>query len=155
MKKVFLSMLIIMFILTGCNNKEEKEKAEYLQMKSNLLEHKKFSNAEDINCDIIVKIDRSNEEKIVYNVILSNPKEDMKNIKAIVVHNYYTEDIFPTIGLFNKTSELLKKDSDKTIKLKGTIDTTDDIDKLDLQLKILIKYANESGQEKDIYYKTT
>jgi hypothetical protein len=144
-----------MFILTGCNNKEEKEKAEYLQMKSNLLEHKKFSNAEGINCDIIVKIDRSNEEKIVYNVILSNPKEDMKNIKAIVVHNYYTEDIFPTIGLFNKTSELLKKDSDKTIKLKGTIDTTDDIDKLDLQLKILIKYTNESGQEKDIYYKTT
>lgn len=155
MKKIFLSMIVILLFLTGCNNKEEIEKSEYLQMKSDLLEHKEFIDGKNLDCDITVKVDRLTDEKVVYNVILSNAKEDMKNIKMIVVHNYYTEDVFPTIGLFNKTSELFKDKPDKTIELKGTIDTTDDIDKLDLKLKILIKYTNGNNEKKDIYYKTT
>ena len=79
----------------------------------------------------------------------------MNNIKAIVVHNYYTEDVFPSIGLFDDELDL-KKDNDKQkIVLKGKIETSEDISNINLKLKILIEYINNEGKKKDIYYKTT
>lgn len=158
MKKIFFISCVIMSLalLTGCNNKEENEKSEYLAMKSSLIENKKYTKNEDINCDITVNIDRLNTEEVSYSVTLSNPKEDMRDIDAIVVHNYYTEDIFPTIGLFDKSVDLLKDNGEhEEVKLKGVIETSDDIDNLELELKILIKYTNPDGEEKDIYYKVT
>lgn len=155
MKKISLLIIISLFLITGCNNQEENEKSEYLAMKSKLLETSSYTKQENIPCDITVNIDRVDDEKVSYNVILSNPKEDMRKIKAIVVHNYYNEDIFPTIGLFNKTTNLFTSDKEKQLKLKGTIDTTTDIDSLNLELKVFIKYTNQDGKEKDIYYKTT
>lgn len=158
MKKVFLLIIVLLAILTGCKNKEEDEKSEYLAMKSNLLETKEFTDSKDITCDITFNLDRIDEEKISYSVILKNPKENMKNIKAIVVHNYYTEEVFPTIGLFDKTTDLLINSQDKNkekIELVGNIETTNDIDNLNLELKILIEYTTDFGEKKDIYYKTT
>ena len=154
MKKVFLIMLLMLVFVTGCDNKEEEDKNEYLDMKSKLLEQTKFSLADDLNLDIVVNVDRETEEKINYEVILSNPKEDMKNIKAIVVHNYYTEDKFLTIGVFDKTKDLLRGSGEEIV-LKDSIDTTNDIEKLELELKIMIKYTNDKDEKKTIYYKTT
>ena len=153
MKRIFLIMTL-MLVLTGCNNKEEKDKNEYLDMKSKLLEHTKFLSEDDLTLDIVINVDRETEEKINYEVVLSKPKENMKDIKAIVVHNYYTENKFITIGIFDKTKDLLK-DSDEKIVLKDTIDTTDDIKELELELKFMIKYTNDNGEKKTIYYKTT
>lgn len=161
MKKILLILLISLSFLTGCENKEEDEKSEYLAMKSSLLENEEYTGSEKIICDIVVDVERLDEEKIEYNVSLSNPKENMKDIKAIVVHNYYTEEVFPTIGLFDKTTDLYvnsEEDNDEienNINLSGTIKTTADIDKLDLELKVLVEYVDESGEKKDIYYKTT
>ena len=153
MKRIFLIMTLVI-IITGCNNKEEKDKNEYLDMKSKLLEHTKFLSEDDLTLDIVINVDRETVEKINYEVVLSKPKENMKDIKAIVVHNYYTENKFITIGIFDKTKDLLK-DSDEKIVLKDTIDTTDDIKELELELKFMIKYTNDNGEKKTIYYKTT
>lgn len=172
MKKILLILLVSFTFLTGCENKEEEEKNEYLAMKSNLLETKKYTNLEEIMCDIIVDINRLDEEQVEYSVSLTNPKENMRNVKVIVVHNYYTEEIFPTIGLFDKTIDLyinsnkeeqtnlennnsITTEEENVIKLTGIIKTTNDIDNLNLELKILIEYTNEFGDIKDIYYKTT
>lgn len=155
MKKVFLVALLSAILLTGCDNKEETEKNEYLAMKSDLLEVKNYASSQELACDITINVDRKDEEKVSYEVILSNPKENMNNIKAIVVHNYYTEEVFPSIGLFNKVDNLKTNDKEKEIKLTGTIDTTNDIDNLDLELKVLIKYLDDNNEEKEIYYKTT
>ena len=158
MRRTFFLIIILLFLLTGCKNKEEDEKSEYLTMKSDLLAHEKFNNASDVVCDITFSLDRLDEERVAYSVVLNNPKENMNDIKAIVVHNYYTEEVFPTVGLFNKSVDLLvnSQDSkDNSVKLVGNIETTDDIANLDLELKILIKYKNNSGEVKDIYYKTT
>lgn len=156
MKRIFLVILLLLTLLTGCDNKEETEKNEYLAMKSDLLEVKKYTKSEDLNCDIVINVNRKNEEKISYDVVISNPKENMNNVKVIVVHNYYTEEVFPSIGLFDKTTSLKVGDGeDSQIKLSGTIETTNDIANLDLELKILIKYIDDNKQEKDIYYKTT
>lgn len=158
MKKTLLLIVLLLFVLTGCKNEEESEKSEYLAMKSDLLAKEEFTDVSDIVCDITFSLDRLDEEKVTYSVILNNPKENMNDIKAIVVHNYYTEEVFPTIGLFDKSTDLLvngQNDKDSSVELTGNIETTNDIDNLDLELKILIEYKTDSGEVKDIYYKTT
>lgn len=154
MKKIFLVLFLSILLFTGCENKEENEKSDYLDMKSQLLSHKEFISLEELTCDIVVNIDRKDEEKVIYEVVLSKPKENMNNIKAVLVHNYYTEDVFPTIGLFDDTKSLLV-DSQNNITLKGSIKTDKDIDNLNLMLKLLIRYTTDDGIKKDIYYKTT
>lgn len=156
MKKTLLLLVLLLIILSGCKNKEEDEKSEYLAMKSELLENEEFTNSEDINCDITFTLDRVDDEKIFYSVVLKNPKENMNDIKAIVVHNYYTEEIFPTVGLFDKKASLIvDSPNESELELSGTIETTDDIDDIDLELKVFIEYIDDSGNTKDIYYKTT
>ena len=150
MKKIFLVLFLSILLFTGCENKEENEKNDYLDMKSQLLSHKEFISLEELTCDIVVNIDRKNEEKVIYEVVLSKPKENMNNIKAVLVHNYYTEDVFPTIGLFDDTKSLLV-DSQNNITLKGSIKTDKDIDNLNLMLKLLIRYTTDDGIKKDIY----
>lgn len=156
MRRTLLLLVLLLIILSGCKNKEEDEKSEYLAMKSELLENEEFTNSEDINCDITFTLDRVDDEKIFYSVVLKNPKENMNDIKAIVVHNYYTEEIFPTVGLFDKkVSLIVDSPNESELELSGTIETTDDIDDIDLELKVFIEYIDDSGNTKDIYYKTT
>ena len=66
MKKTLLLLVLLLIILSGCKNKEEDEKSEYLAMKSELLENEEFTNSEDINCDITFTLDRVDDEKIFY-----------------------------------------------------------------------------------------
>ncbi len=139
-------------MFTGCNNEKEDVKEEYLKMKSQLLDIEDFS--DEVNCDISVSIDRIDEEKVSYKVVISNPKENMNSVKAILIHNYYTEELFSSVGLFDDTVNI-RSNSDDNLELSGDIKTNNDIDNLNLVLKLYIKYLDDSGVEKDIYYKAT
>ena len=154
MKKLFFGFLFIIFILCGCENAEEELKNEYLSMKSKLLNVSEFTSLDDIKFDISVSIDRVDVEKISYKVIINNAQEDMNNIQAILVHNYYVEDVFPSVGLFDEELNL-KCNTDDEVVLSGDIKTDKDIDNLNLVLKLYIRYVDNNGNEKDIYYKTT
>ena len=155
MKKIHILALIILLILTGCENNEENIKNEYIAMKNQTFDDKNYQN-EAIPVEIITTIERIDEEAINYKVTIKNPQENMHDIKAMVVHNYYNEDVFPSIGVFDEPKNLLI-DDDKTTELvlKDTIKTTKNISKLDLELKIWIEYTDDNGEKKDIYYKTT
>jgi hypothetical protein len=154
--KRFVIFLFILFIITGCSSDttDQEEKSDYLAWKSELVEQDNFSSNEELNCDITVSVGRVSDDVISYTTFLSNPGEDMHSIKMMVVHNYFTEDVFPTIGIFDDTKELLE-DDDNNITLVGYIDTTQDIQKLNLELRIWIEYTDNDGNIKDIYYKTT
>lgn len=154
MKKFYILVFISLVIFTGCENKKEELKNEYLTMKSDLLKSNSFSSSDELPCDIEVNIDRVDEEIVSYEVDVHNCRENMNNVKAILVHNYYTEDIFPSLGLFDEPINLVKEDNNSFI-LKGDIKTNNDIDNLDLVLKLYIKYLDDNGIEKDIYYKAT
>ena len=155
MKKVSIIFFLCLFLLVGCENKEEESKNEYLAMKSNLLKEKKYTDIENLPLDITVKIDREDEELVKYKVILNNPKENMNNIKAMAIHNYYSEELFPSVGLFDKEQTLLTTDENKSIELEDTIKTTKNISKIDLELKVWIEYITDEGDKEEIYYKTT
>jgi len=153
MKKRIL-LVLLLFVLVGCSTKEEVEKNEYIAIKSELLEEDTYTLDEELPLDIVVNIDRMDEEEVDYRVIFSNPDEDMYDIEAMVVHNYYNEDLFPTLGLFDDKGELLV-DSNDTIELKDTIKTNKNLSSIDLELKIYIKYKDKYDEKKEIYYKTT
>ena len=152
MKKVYI-LLVSLILMTGCENEEEAIKNEYIAMKNQTFDNENYVNAE-LPVDIVTTVERIDEEAINYKVNISNPKENMNEVKILLVHNFYNEDIFPSIGVFDEPRELLVNSEEKLI-LKDTIKTTKNISKLNLELKILIEYIDDSGEKKDIYYKTT
>ena len=153
MKKIVV--LIFILFLTGCTeDKFTLEKNEYLVFKEKLLEQKKFTNKEDLVVDLNFSADRINAEEISYRVIIDNPKENMHDIKAIVLHNNFTDSIFPSVGIFDKSISLtLDNDEVKGITLTGYINSTKDIK--DLELRLYLEYKNDLNEFKTIYYKTT
>ena len=156
MLKKLITILLIFILMTGCKQEtmDQEEKNEYLAYKSDLVDRTEFSKNDDLPCDITISMDRFNDESVSYTTVISNPKENMNDIKMMIVHNYFTEEVFPTIGVFDKGRSLTISDT-SNITLVGYIDTTKDIKKLDLELKIWIEYKTEDGEVKDIYYKTT
>jgi len=153
MKKFLL--IIIIILLTGCTNKEETTKNEYIAMKNNLIKEEINIDKENLPLDVITEIDRLNEEEIIYKVILKNPKENMHNIKIMLIHNQYSEEIFPSVGVFDEKKELLKEAKDNKIELTGKLKTIENISKMNFQIKLLIQYINDLDEKKEIYYKTT
>lgn len=156
MLKKIITILLIFIFMTGCKQEttDQEEKSEYLAYKSDLVDREEFSENDNLPCDITISIDRVNDESVSYTTIISNAKENMNDIKMMIVHNYFTEEVFPTIGVFDKGRSLTASDT-SNITLVGYIDTTKDIKKLNLELKIWIEYTTEDGEVKDIYYKTT
>lgn len=155
MKKELLLLIISVFLISGCENKEEAMKNEYIAMKTETLNDKNYTK-DELPVDIVTTINRVTEEEVEYKTTIANPKENMHNVKVLLVHNYYNEDRFPSIGLFDKPEELLTDSAEEVeLVLKDTIQTTTNISKLNLELKLLIEYTNDLGEKKDIYYKTT
>lgn len=155
MKKVLIFFLLSLFLLTGCENKEEDSKNQYLSLKNKIMEKEDYTKIENLPIDITTKIDRQDEEKVRYKVVLDNPKENMKNMKVIVVHNYYTENLFPTIGIFDKTKELSTNTEKNKVELEDVIETTKNLSDISLELKVWVEYTNDLGETKDFLYKTT
>ena len=157
MKKIIILLLFSLSFITGCETKEEITKKEYIAMKNDAFNETNYKK-EELPFDIVTTINRVDEEEVNYQTKINNPKENMHNIKVLLVHNYYSEDIFPTIGVFDEPKELLLNnynDNNNEIILQDTIKTTTNLSKLNLELKMLIEYTNDLGEKKDIYYKTT
>ena len=155
MKKIYILLLFSLVFISGCENKEEAIKNEYIAMKNETFDEKNYTE-EELPVDIITTVERIDGEAVNYKTTITNPKENMHDVKILLVHNYYNEDIFPSIGVFDEPQELLVDNAEETkITLKDTIKTTKNISKLDLKLKVLIEYTNDNGEKKDIYYKTT
>lgn len=159
MKKLII-LLFAVFIV-GCSsvkietdNTIVEEKEDYLAIKDELNSVDKYISDENLPCDIKISLDRINKEEISYRAIIDNPKTDMYNIKALLIHDYFTEDIFPSIGIFDEAENLIVGNEEvRGISLVGYIETTNDIDKLDLNVKLYIEYSDSEGNIQKIYYK--
>jgi hypothetical protein len=154
LKKIIISLLCLV-LLSGCNNKVEEEKNDYLETKSILETTTEFNETSTLPCDITISIDRIDEERINYKAILNNPQENMNDIKLLLIHNQYTEEVFPSIGLMDKENKTLTIENTEDLVIEGSLSTTSDIKKLSLEFRIWLEYTSDSGEIHTIYYKTT
>ena len=145
MKKLYL--LIVLLLLVGCSTKEEDNKYAYLEYKNNLEEREDFLVKEELDFKFLFNTEKDGEIT-KYSLIIDNPKINMYNIKALLIHDGITEDAYPTIGIFDKPMSLLTG-MDNDIRLEGT--TTDDIE--DMNFKLYIEYTDENNKEYKVYYK--
>lgn len=156
MKKLIkknITFLICIFALFGCTNKTKLEKDNYLVFKEELLEQENFTSKEELPFDLNISVDKINEEEVSYRAIIDNPKENMNNITALLVHDYINEEIFPSIGIFDDKINLIVGNNEiKGINLVGYIKTEKE---LNLNLRLYVEYDNDLGEIKKIYYKTT
>ena len=147
MKKVVLVILFFL-IVTACTNLSIEDKT-YINNVKKLEQREEFDT--DFPFDIDIRIERLTDYEITYHLVIDNFKEGINNIKAIVIHNRKTEDVFPSIGIYDKKVDLTKE-SKKGILLVGYIDYKKDIKDFKGTFKASISYTqNTKGITK--YYK--
>lgn len=145
MKKLYL--LIVLLLLVGCSTKDENNKYAYLEYKNNLEEQKDFYVKEDLDFKFLFNIEKDGDIT-KYSLIIDEPKINMYNIKALLIHDGINEEAYPTIGIFDKPMSLLTG-IDNEIRLEGS--TTNDIESMNF--KLYIEYTDENNKEYKVYYK--
>ena len=148
MKKLVV-LIPLLLLLVGCTNKVEENKIAYLEYKKELEQTNIFNKKEEMDFNTYFNIEREDEEVVNYSIIINEPTIDMHNVKALLIHNYYQEEAFPSVGILDEEVEL-KKDSEDKITLSGIIQTTEDIS--DVNFKLYLEYQDENKKENKIYY---
>lgn len=143
MKKILVTSLFFL-MLVGCSKigNEEAMYYEYSKTLKNVQESSEY-----LPFSIDIEIEKLSEKEYIYVVSIDNPKKELKNIEAIATHNYETEDVFPSSGIFDQKLNLIPNVIDennnivKGILLIGYIDS-EEIEKT--KFKILVKANNKN-----------
>lgn len=153
MKKIFkIFLLIFVTFLTGCEtNTLSKEKENYLNYVKEA--HLIKESSEELPFDIEVKYDKLTKEEVRFQVIIDNPKEEIKNISAVAVHNKPTDDIFPSTGIFEEKQTLVPNKKPSGIILVGYIPYEKKLSTFKCNVKVLIKYSKDN-KTNTVYYMT-
>ena len=156
MKKLVL--IICIFLLCSCTKFESKDYKNY----KNYINELKTSQSTNNNLpfDIEIILDKVIETEVTYRVIIDNPKVALRNIEALVIHDKYTKDIFPSVGIFDDKLNLIPNVINKSsnyvegIILVGYIPFEEDIKNLNASFKLLFKYEDDNNNIKTIIYST-
>lgn len=129
MKKI---IILFILLLTGCSNKLYDEYVTLLK-NTNIMN-------EELPFDIKFYIDSVNDERIIYEVIIENSKINLNNVRALVIHDSDSTDIYPSIGILDDVTKL--NEENKGIILIGYTSKRENIN-----FKVLV----ESGDNKYFY----
>lgn len=155
--KKSLILIIFCFFLISCSSLS-KEQHLYYQFVSELKgkDDHQFTNQLPLN--ITVHLEKIIKEELRYQVIIDQPHLIMNNIKAIVIHNQETKDVFPSLGIFDETLNLLPEGNDakgkqpKGIILIGYIPYLGPLDSFEGWFRVLVQYEDEHGKLNKIFY---
>ena len=123
MKKILIVLFVFIFILTGCTSqkvsrKNEKEKKVYIKYIQKVKKVKESSS--DLPFTVEIKYDKVDSE-LRYQVIIDNPTNEIKDISAIAVHNKQTDNVFPSVGIFDKKVNLIPNKKPSGVILVGYV----------------------------------
>ena len=147
MKKILL-IIPLFLLLVGCSNKVEDDKYAYIEYKNNLEKQEEFTSHDSLDFNTFFNIERDGDT-VKYSLTIDNPTTNMYNIKALLIHDYDTIDVFPSVGIFDETIDLMSA-SDDSITLDGTIISADDLS--DVKFKLYLEYENDNGEKEEIFY---
>ncbi|MDO5568886.1 MAG: hypothetical protein Q4G04_02080 [bacterium] len=145
MKKVVIIILLAL-TLVGCQtNSSEVDKTQYLEYKKQINETSEFLDISALPFTTNAIVTKISDEMISYAITISNPQINLNNISALLIHNQFTEELYPSVGLFNeKLNLLLTSDSMNSFVLVGYLETMEE--SLDIEFKLLFNYVNDNGQ---------
>lgn len=121
-------LLLIVLLLTACHSNTIYD--DYVK------EAKESNISENVPFEVSFYIDKVNDEELIYQVVIDNAKEELNDIKAIVIHNQNTSHKFPSIGIIDDTITL--NEEVKGINLIGYVPKKEEI-----EFKVLVKTNNQ------------
>ena len=157
MKKIFW-IITLVFLLSGCSKELTKEEIIYNDYVDKLKQEEKSE--DNLPFDLEIFVDKIIEKEVMYRVIIDNPKVSLRNIEALVIHDKYTEDVYPSSGIFEDKLSLIPGVINKTsnyvegIILAGYIPYEGDINNLNATFKVLFKYEDDEEVSHTIIYST-
>ena len=157
MKKIFW-IITLVFLLSGCSKELTKEEIIYNDYVDKLKQEEKSE--DNLPFDLEIFVDKIIEKEVMYRVIIDNPKVSLRNIEALVIHDKYTEDVYPSSGIFESKLSLIPGVINKTsnyvegIILAGYIPYEGDINNLNATFKVLFKYEDDEEVSHTIIYST-
>lgn len=119
-------LILLILLLVGCSNSSYNSFVE----KAN-----KSIESDSMPFKVEFYIDDS-DSLMVYQVVIDDAEYELDNVKAIVIHNVKTDNIFPSIGVVEDTINL--DSNTKGINLVGYVE------KQDVQFKVYVEIADKS-----------
>lgn len=153
-----LSIIILVFLLCACSKNVTPEELTYNNYVNELKQEDKSTDS--LPFDIEVYVDKIIETEVMYRIIIDNPKVSLRNIEALVIHDRYTEDVYPSSGIFESKLNLIpgvinvSSNYVEGIILVGYIPYEDDVKDLNATFKLLFKYEDDEGKVHTIVYST-
>ena len=93
------------------------------------------------------------KNEIRYQVVIDNPSAEITDIRALAIHDKQTDDVFPSVGIFDEKLNLIPNEKPSGVILVGYIPFEGDYEKFTCEMKVLISY--KIGEEKyESYYVT-
>lgn len=146
MKKIFI-IVCCLSVISGCSKKISEEQREYNRLVDNLANS--HENSSDIPFDITLETEVLVDE-IRYTLAISNVKEKITDLKALAYHDYKTDDVFPSIGIFDSKVTLEPNGTSKGVILVGYMPYNEE--KVNYKLYVSYKIDNEVYE---VYWNST
>ena len=90
-------------------------------------------------------------DEVRYQVIIDNPSEEITDISALAIHNKQTDDVFPSVGIFDEKVDLIPNERPSGVILVGYIPYEGDIEDFEIEIKVLISYKINDTVSKSYY----
>ncbi len=149
MKKRIGIVLLVIALLTGCKHLSIEDKI-YRQLVKQLQQQETFD--QKFPFDININIERLTKYEITYHLVIDNFDQDINDIQAIVIHDQKTEDVYPSVGIYEDRIDLTKENK-KGILLVGYIDYKKDIKNFKGTFKAKITYKKDKKEITKFYSK--
>lgn len=147
MNKRISVLLLILLLLTGCNKLSIEDKM-YNDYVKDLQKQEKYD--VDFPFDININIEKLTDYEITYHLVIDNFDSNVNHIRALIIHDQETKDIYPSIGIYEEKIDI-KKENKKGVLLIGYIDYDKEITNFHGTFKAIIIYDN-NGREYTKYY---
>lgn len=141
MKKVFIFLLLLL-ISAGCNNVEAGE-AKYYEMTNTIINNPKETKITNLNIEIIKH--NSEDNKYLYEIIITNPKIQFDDLKIIALPKEYNfDELLPNFNVLEQID--IKEFNNKNQAIKLNFFSQNNYQ----SFKILIEYKNNNQQIQEV-----
>ena len=164
---IILLLAISVFLIIGCNNTKETKKEEKKETKKQTTVKKSETtkdkyiksvqelrkvkeSTEDLPFTVEVKYEKMDDE-VRYQVIIDNPSNKITDITALAIHDKQTDDVFPSVGIFDEKVNLIPDETPSGVILVGYIPYEGEIEDFTCEVKVLISYKMEEKTHKAYY----